>query len=63
MARPNDASREGALLVELKAVGPEFPLYGDFTLADGRRFDSQMLEGRGAIVGQSLLERLDLARW
>ncbi|HYJ86842.1 MAG TPA: FtsX-like permease family protein [Pyrinomonadaceae bacterium] len=60
MARPNDASKEGSLLVELKAVGPGFPLYGDFTLADGRRFDSQMLEGRGAIVGQSLLERLSL---
>ena len=60
MARPNDASREGALLIELKAVGPEFPLYGDFTLTDGRRFDPQMLENRGAVVGQSLLDRLDL---
>lgn len=60
MARPNDASREGALLIELKAVGPEFPLYGDFNLADGRRFDSRMLESRGAIVGQVLLERLGL---
>ncbi len=60
MARPNDATKEGSLLVELKAVGPGFPLYGDFTLADGRHFDAQMLEGRGAIVGQSLLERLNL---
>ena len=60
MARPNDATKEGSLLVELKAVGPGFPLYGDFTLVDGRRFDAQMLEGRGAIVGQSLLERLNL---
>ncbi len=60
MARPNDTTREGSLLVELKAVGPGFPLYGDFTLVDGRRFDAQMLEGRGAIVGQSLLERLKL---
>jgi putative ABC transport system permease protein len=60
MARPNDTTKEGSLLVELKAVGPGFPLYGDFTLVDGRRFDAQMLEGRGAIVGQSLLERLKL---
>jgi len=60
MARPNDAAKEGSLLVELKAVGPGFPLYGDFTLVDGRRFHSQMLEGRGVIVGQSLLERLNL---
>ncbi len=60
MARPNDASREGALLIELKAVGPNFPLYGDFSLADGRPFNSQILESRGAIVGQSLLDRLNL---
>lgn len=59
MARPNDA-REGAQMVELKAVGPGFPLYGDFTLADGRRFEDQMLSDRGAIVGQSLLDRLHL---
>ncbi len=60
MARPNDAAKEGSLLVELKAVGPGFPLYGDFTLVNGQRFEAQMLEGRGAIVGQSLLERLNL---
>ncbi|MEK6283657.1 MAG: FtsX-like permease family protein [Acidobacteriota bacterium] len=60
MTRPND-SREGALLVELKAVGPGFPLYGDFNLTDGRRFDAQMLESRGAVVGQTLLERLNVA--
>lgn len=60
MARPNDLSKEGALLVELKAVGPEFPLYGDFTLADGRSFQSSMLDNRGIIVGQGLLDRLQL---
>ncbi len=60
MARPNDGAKAGAQLIELKAVGSGFPLYGDFTLMDGRRFDSRMLENRGAIVAQSLLERLDL---
>lgn len=60
MARPNDESEEGALLIELKAVGPEFPLYGDFTLTDGRHFNSEILEDYGAIVGQGLLDRLNL---
>jgi putative ABC transport system permease protein len=60
MARPVDPNREGVQMVELKAVGPEFPLYGDFTLADGRSFEPQMLQSHGAIVGQNLLERLDL---
>jgi putative ABC transport system permease protein len=60
MARPNEGSHEGALMVELKGVGPGFPLYGEFTLADGGRFDFQTLDDRGAIVGQGLLDRLDL---
>ncbi|HEY7783431.1 MAG TPA: FtsX-like permease family protein [Pyrinomonadaceae bacterium] len=60
MARPDDPNREGVQMVELKAVGSEFPLYGDFTLADGNRFEPEMLNNHGAIVGQTLLERLNL---
>ncbi|HKO96735.1 MAG TPA: FtsX-like permease family protein [Pyrinomonadaceae bacterium] len=61
MARPVDPSKAGAQLVELKAVAPGFPLYGDSTLTDGRRFDARMLENHGAIVGQGLLDRLNLS--
>lgn len=60
MARPNDASKAGAVLIELKAVGSGFPLYGDFILSDGRRFDAGLLQGHGAIVAQGLLDRLNL---
>ncbi len=60
MSRPADASKLGAQLVELKGVGPGFPLYGDSYLTDGRRFDAGLLQDHGAIVGQGLLDRLSL---
>jgi putative ABC transport system permease protein len=60
MLRPVASSQGGALLVELKGVGPPFPLYGEFTLADGRRFDHSLLAGGGAVAAPLLLERLGL---
>src|SRR5687768_8712672 len=32
MVRPADPSRSGTRMVELRAVGPEYPLYGTLTL-------------------------------
>jgi putative ABC transport system permease protein len=60
MLRPADESREGALMVEVKGVEKNFPLYGDFRLADGRPFDFSLLENGGAVVAPLLLERLNL---
>ncbi|HEX7174368.1 MAG TPA: FtsX-like permease family protein [Pyrinomonadaceae bacterium] len=61
MARPADDTREGAQMVELKGIEPPFPLYGEFKLQGGERFDHAMLEGGGAIVAPLLLERLGLS--
>lgn len=60
MARPADATREGAMMVELKGIEAPYPLYGDFKLSDGRAFDHALLEGGGAVVAPLLLERLRL---
>jgi putative ABC transport system permease protein len=60
MLRPADPARGGTLLVELKGVEPGFPLYGDFRLEDGRRFDFSAVENGGAVVAPLLLERLGL---
>ncbi|MCA1591672.1 MAG: ABC transporter permease, partial [Acidobacteria bacterium] len=58
MVRPADATREGALMVELKGIEPPFPLYGDFRLVDGTPFDYSLLANDGALVAPLLLERL-----
>ena len=60
MLRPADASREGALMVEVKGVERGFPLYGEFLLEDGRPFDFRLVENGGAVVAPLLLERLSL---
>jgi predicted lysophospholipase L1 biosynthesis ABC-type transport system permease subunit len=36
MVRPADPTKAVARMVELRAVGPEFPLYGTLTLAAAR---------------------------
>jgi putative ABC transport system permease protein len=60
MLRPADASRDGALMVEVKGIEKGFPLYGDFRLDDGRPFDFSFVENGGAVVAPQLLERLNL---
>ncbi len=52
---------ELAKMVELRAVGPEFPLYGTITLEDGGRYSHRLLRGRGALVRPELLVQLDVA--
>lgn len=60
MARPADESKPVARMVELKGVGPQFPLYGHVTLDDGRPYSPALLAGQGALVGPELLTQLDV---
>ncbi|HWX41076.1 MAG TPA: FtsX-like permease family protein [Blastocatellia bacterium] len=60
MARPASADREGAIMIELKGIQSPFPLYGQIELTDGQAFSYSLLDGNGALVGPSFLERLGL---
>src|SRR5262249_18150231 len=60
-ARPASADREGAIMIELKGIEAPFPLYGTIDLAGGQTFSYSLLAGNGALVGSSLLDRLNLA--
>src|SRR5688572_12272443 len=59
MVRPADPARLSTRMVELRAVGPEFPLYGAFTLRDGA-YSHDLLEGHGALVRPELLVQFGL---
>lgn len=50
---------EDSLLSNIKAVVKKYPHYGHVSLLSGRKFDELLRPGT-AIVGKSLLERLDL---
>jgi len=59
MVRPADTAKVATRMVELRAVGPEFPLYGAFTLRDGA-YSHDLLEGHGALVRPELLVQFGL---
>jgi len=59
MVRPADPSNPAARMVELRAVGPEFPLYGSLTLRDGAYSHGQ-LTNHGALVRPELLAQFGL---
>ena len=59
MVRPADPSKTVTRMVELRAVGPEFPLYGTMELRD-RPYSHAVLEGRGAVVRPELLAQFGL---
>jgi putative ABC transport system permease protein len=59
MVRPADQSNPTARMVELRAVGPEFPLYGSLLLRDGVYSHAQ-LSGGGALVRPELLAQFGL---
>jgi putative ABC transport system permease protein len=60
MVRPAD--REGrARMVELRAVEPGFPYYGQLKLADAVPFDHSLLRGFGVLVRPELLAQLNLS--
>lgn len=47
-------------MVELKAVQPQFPFYGEMVLADGLKYSHDLLKNRGALVKQNLMTALNL---
>lgn len=61
MVRPEDEQRAVARMAELQAVDPGYPLYGQLTLRDGRRYDTSLLEGQGILVRPELLVQLGVA--
>jgi putative ABC transport system permease protein len=61
MARPADEGRAAARMVELRAVQPDFPLYGRVELAGGQRYSHALLRDRGALVRAELLTGLGVA--
>jgi len=58
MVRAGSVDTGRAALVELRAVEPSFPLYGQITLEGGARYSPKMLQGQGALVRRELLTRL-----
>jgi putative ABC transport system permease protein len=61
MVRPADGGRAVAKMVELRAIEPEFPLYGEITLSDGRPYQHSLLENNGVLVRPELLPQLGVA--
>lgn len=47
-------------VAELKGVENNFPLVGEWQLADGKTYDAALLENNGAIASEALLSRLGL---
>jgi putative ABC transport system permease protein len=60
MARPVDESVAISKVVELRAVQPGFPFYGQFTLQDGRPYSHELLRHNGALARPELLAQLGL---
>lgn len=60
MVRPVQQSSTRTRMVELRAVGPGFPLYGVVGLAGGQTYSHQLLADRGALVRPELLTALDV---
>ncbi len=60
MLRPLGGINPTPKMIELKAVQPQFPLYGEMVLAGGLKYSHDLLRDRGALVRQSLLTALGL---
>jgi putative ABC transport system permease protein len=60
MARPIDEGAGITKVVELRAVQPGFPFYGQLTLQDGRPYSHALLQDNGALVRPELLAQLGL---
>ncbi len=58
-AAPGAASR-AVRMVELRAIGPEFPLYGSIGLEGGQGYSHTLLANHGALVRPELLTALDV---
>ncbi|HUF24877.1 MAG TPA: ABC transporter permease, partial [Vicinamibacterales bacterium] len=60
MVRPEREDRPGTRMVELKAVQPGFPFYGEIELESGRAYSHGLLTENGVIVQRDLLLQLGL---
>jgi len=58
MVRPVDQSKPVAKMVELRALQPNFPLYGTVVMTDGTPYSHTLLQNHGAIVRPELLTAL-----
>ncbi len=54
MVRPAESAKLATRMAELRAVGPEFPLYGTVKLREGT-YSHALLEGHGAVVRPEIL--------
>ena len=61
MVRPADERRRVARMVELRAVEPAFPLYGEIVLEDGRPYRHELLRNYGVLVRPELLAQLGVS--
>jgi putative ABC transport system permease protein len=57
IVRPADPSRVASRMVELRAVQPEFPFYGELTL-EGQPYAHELLRDHGVLVRPELLPQL-----
>ena len=60
MIRAAEEGASGTRMVELRAVGPLFPMYGTLRLQGGRRYSHDLLEKNGALVRPELLAQFGL---
>jgi putative ABC transport system permease protein len=60
MVRGADSGNTIARMVELRAVEPGFPHYGELKLESGQRFDYSLLQNLGVLVRPELLAQLGL---
>jgi putative ABC transport system permease protein len=60
MVRAADPARTATRMVELRAVEPAFPFYGELKLASGQRYEYSLLQGFGVLVRPELLAQLRL---
>jgi len=58
MVRPTDRSKPVARMVELRAVQPEYPLYGAVVLQGAGRYSYALLRDHGVLVRPELLTAL-----
>jgi putative ABC transport system permease protein len=61
MVRPADRAKATTRMAELRAIGPEFPLYGTMTLEGGATYSHAMLKDHGVLVRPELLTALGVA--
>ena len=60
MVRALDNTQVAPKQIEIRAVQPSFPFYGEMVLADGLRYDFSLLKERGIIVRPALLQQLNV---